>query len=147
MTKAEQDLEEEMVEFLDESHSELTEKQKKLPPEIQKSILKKKGKTTSDKKEEKDENKEKSEAKKGLWENIRDKKKRMGKNYKPAKPGDKDYPDPKALKKAQESSKKKKESKGNDEAGYPPKCKEGYEEKDGKCVPMSESSWKKKKKK
>ena len=46
--------------------------------------------------------------KKGLWENIRDKKKREGKNYKPAKPGDKDYPDPKAMKKAQESSKKKK---------------------------------------
>lgn len=52
-----------------------------------------------------------SEAKKGLWENIRDKKKREGKNYRPAKPGDKDYPDPDALKKAQESSKKKKEKK------------------------------------
>jgi hypothetical protein len=52
-----------------------------------------------------------SDAKKGLWENIRDKKKREGKNYRPAKPGDKDYPDPKALKKAQESSKKKKEKK------------------------------------
>ena len=52
-----------------------------------------------------------SKAKKGLWENIRDKKKREGKNYRPAKPGDKDYPDPDALKKAQESSKKKKEKK------------------------------------
>ena len=31
-----------------------------------------------------------------LWENIRKKKKRMGKNYKPAKPGDKDRPDKKA---------------------------------------------------
>ena len=49
-----------------------------------------------------------SESKKGLWENIRDKKKREGKNYKPAKPGDKDYPDPKALKKAQKSSEEKK---------------------------------------
>lgn len=29
----------------------------------------------------------------GLWENIRKKKERMGKNYKPAKPGDKDRPD------------------------------------------------------
>jgi len=29
----------------------------------------------------------------GLWENIRKKKDRMGKNYKPAKPGDKDRPD------------------------------------------------------
>ena len=55
-----------------------------------------------------------SEAKKGkpgLWENIRRKKARMGKNYKPAKPGDKDYPDEKSLKKAQKSSKEKKESK------------------------------------
>lgn len=41
------------------------------------------------------------EAGKGLWYNIQKKKERMGKNYKPAKPGDKDYPDPKALKKAQ----------------------------------------------
>lgn len=49
-----------------------------------------------------------SEAKKGLWENIRDKKKREGKNYKPAKPGDKDRPDPKAYKKAQEPKKKSK---------------------------------------
>lgn len=30
----------------------------------------------------------------GLWENIRKKRERMGKNYKPAKPGDKDRPDP-----------------------------------------------------
>lgn len=29
----------------------------------------------------------------GLWENIRRKKERQGKNYKPAKPGDKDRPD------------------------------------------------------
>jgi hypothetical protein len=29
----------------------------------------------------------------GLWENIRKKKEKMGKNYKPAKPGDKDRPD------------------------------------------------------
>jgi hypothetical protein len=37
----------------------------------------------------------------GLWENIRKKKEREGKNYKPAKPGDPDRPDPEALKKAQ----------------------------------------------
>lgn len=37
----------------------------------------------------------------GLWENIRKKRERMGKNYKPAKPGDKDRPDPEAWKKAQ----------------------------------------------
>jgi hypothetical protein len=39
--------------------------------------------------------------KKGLWENIRDKKKRMGKNYRPAKKGSSDYPDKKAYEKAQ----------------------------------------------
>lgn len=40
-------------------------------------------------------------AKPGLWENIRKKKQREGKNYRPAKPGDKDRPDPKSWKKAQ----------------------------------------------
>jgi len=33
-------------------------------------------------------------SKPGLWENIRKKREREGKNYKPAKPGDKDRPDP-----------------------------------------------------
>jgi hypothetical protein len=42
-----------------------------------------------------------SVAKPGLWENIRKKKEREGKNYKPAKKGDKDRPDPDAWKKAQ----------------------------------------------
>jgi hypothetical protein len=42
-----------------------------------------------------------SEAKKGLWYNIQKKKERLGQNYKPAKPGDKDYPKQDALKKAQ----------------------------------------------
>jgi hypothetical protein len=32
-------------------------------------------------------------SKPGLWDNIRKKKEREGKNYKPAKPGDKDRPD------------------------------------------------------
>ena len=36
-----------------------------------------------------------------LWENIRKKKEREGKNYKPAKKGDKDRPDPEAWKRAQ----------------------------------------------
>jgi hypothetical protein len=40
---------------------------------------------------------------KGLWYNIQQKKKRMGKNYKPAKPGSKDRPTQEALKKAQGS--------------------------------------------
>jgi hypothetical protein len=35
----------------------------------------------------------------GLWENIRKKKDREGKKYRPAKPGDKDRPDPKQWKK------------------------------------------------
>jgi hypothetical protein len=38
-----------------------------------------------------------------LWENIRKKKERMGKNYKPAKPGDPDRPSKDAFKKAQSS--------------------------------------------
>ena len=40
-----------------------------------------------------------------LWENIRKKKQREGKNYRPAKPGDKDRPTPEALKKATEEKK------------------------------------------
>lgn len=35
----------------------------------------------------------------GLWENIRKKKEREGKKYRPAKPGDKDRPDPDQWKK------------------------------------------------
>lgn len=35
----------------------------------------------------------------GLWENIRKKKEREGKKYRPAKPGDKDRPDPETWKK------------------------------------------------
>jgi hypothetical protein len=40
-----------------------------------------------------------SSDKPGLWENIRKKRERMGKNYKPAKPGDKGRPDPEQWKK------------------------------------------------
>jgi hypothetical protein len=43
----------------------------------------------------------------GLWENIRKKKKRMGKNYKPAKPGSKDRPSKEAWKKAQSADEEK----------------------------------------
>jgi len=50
---------------------------------------------------------EDSEAKQGLWDNIRKKKKREGKDYRPAKPGDKDRPDEKSWKKAQKPKKKK----------------------------------------
>ena len=41
----------------------------------------------------------KAEDRPGLWENIRRKKEREGKNYKPAKPGDPNRPDPKQWKK------------------------------------------------
>lgn len=41
----------------------------------------------------------------GLWENIRKKKQREGDDYRPAKPGDKDRPDPEAWKKAQKPKK------------------------------------------
>jgi hypothetical protein len=42
-----------------------------------------------------------AKAKPGLWDNIRKKKERLGKKYKPAKKGDKDRPDPESWKKAQ----------------------------------------------
>ena len=107
---SEEELDEDILLFLDESEA-LTDKQKKLPKAIQESIKKKNGQKSDDDDDDDKEGEEESDAKKGLWENIRDKKKREGKNYRPAKPGDKDYPDPKALKKAQESSKKKKAKK------------------------------------
>jgi hypothetical protein len=50
----------------------------------------------------------KSGDKPGLWDNIRKKKEREGKNYKPAKRGDKDRPDPKMWKKLTKDSKKSK---------------------------------------
>jgi hypothetical protein len=43
----------------------------------------------------------------GLWENIRRKKEREGKNYKPAKKGDKDRPDPETWKKLTKENRKK----------------------------------------
>jgi len=47
----------------------------------------------------------------GLWENIRRKKEREGKNYRPAKPGDPDRPTKDALKKSQTPSEDKKKKK------------------------------------
>lgn len=60
---------------------------------------------------EKGETTEESDSKRGLWDNIRDKKKREGKKYRAAKPGDKDRPDQKSWKKAQEPKKKKSKTK------------------------------------
>jgi hypothetical protein len=44
--------------------------------------------------QEDDDNETEAGNKPGLWDNIRKKREREGKNYKPAKPGDKDRPDP-----------------------------------------------------
>lgn len=46
----------------------------------------------------------------GLWENIRKKKEKMGKNYRPAKPGDKDRPNPEQWKKLTDTKPKKKDN-------------------------------------
>jgi hypothetical protein len=159
ITKGSDMSDEEVLIFLDESEAELTKQQKSLPPALQKKILDKKGKKPKDKDKDKDK-KEESEAKRGLWDNIRDKKKRMGKNYRPAKPGDKDRPDSKSWKKAQ---KKKEDSKAAEEfkphkmydksgKAYTAKTKEdhlkmkkmGYTHEDPKM--KSESGYKKKKK-
>jgi hypothetical protein len=43
---------------------------------------------------ESDDDTTETTSKEGLWDNIRKKKDRMGKKYRPAKPGDKDRPDP-----------------------------------------------------
>ncbi len=109
--------EEELLKDLDESEAELSEKQKKLPPEIQKQILKKKGKDpkNTDKKDSKKEvSEEKSEAKRGLWENIHRKRQRIkdGSGEKMRKKGDKGAPTEKQIKQAQ---KKKGESKAEEE--------------------------------
>lgn len=106
-------VEDDLLYDLDESESALTEKQKTLPPEIQKQILKKKGQKPSDKKDDKKEEKseaEEAEAKRGLWENIHRKRQRIkdGSGEKMRKKGDKGAPTEKQIKQAQ---KKKEEAK------------------------------------
>jgi len=76
ITKGSDMTDEEVIDFLDESEAELTKNQKKLPPALQKKILKNKksSKKNGDSKESsdtKEEAKDKSEAKRGLWDNIR----------------------------------------------------------------------------
>jgi hypothetical protein len=61
---------------------------------------------------------EESLARVGLWENIRRKKAREGKNYKPAKKGDADRPDEKSWKKAQKSKKKSESYHKNKKKSY-----------------------------
>lgn len=74
-------------------------------------------------------------AKPGLWENIRKKKEREGKNYKPAKKGDKDRPDPEAWKKAQNEEAEGKYEYQDTKTGevYTYKRK-GYYEKEGRTL-------------
>ena len=99
---------------------------------------------------------EECEAKRGLWDNIRRKKKRMGDKYRPAKPGDKDRPDEKSWKKAQKPKKKSKaaEPKPNGDethSEYMNRCvKAGYTKEE--CMKAheghsfkNEAGWKKKK--
>ena len=61
---------------------------------------------------------EESLARVGLWENIRRKKAREGKNYKPAKKGDPDRPDEKSWKKAQQPKKKSESYHKNKKKSY-----------------------------
>jgi hypothetical protein len=64
-------------------------------------------KVTKGEEEIEDNSESEDETEAGLWDNIRNKKKRMGKNYKPAKPGSKDRPSKKAWKKAQSADEEK----------------------------------------
>lgn len=72
-----------------------------------------------------------SQAKPGLWENIRKKKDREGKDYKPAKPGDKDRPDPEAWKKAQSEKFKYEDPKTGEVFTY---SRPGVYKKDGRIL-------------
>jgi hypothetical protein len=77
-----------------------------------------------------------SVAKPGLWDNIRKKKEREGKNYKPAKKGDSDYPDSESWKQAQ-SRFKYKDPKTGEVFTYE---RQGVYKKNGRyLVPSNES--------
>ena len=83
-------------------------------------------------------------AKQGLWDNIHAKKDDKKDDKKEEKLTDKEKKLPDAIKKS--ILDKKKKSKADEKAGYPPECNEGYVEKDGKCVPVSDSGYEDKKK-
>ncbi len=110
----------------------LTEKQKKLPKPLQEAILKKQGEEMKESESghhEKDKDKKKKKKSySSLWENIRKKKKRMGKNYKPAKPGDKDRPQKKAWDRAKSAEHEEKKN-FKPHMMYDPKTGKGYEAK------------------
>ena len=71
----------------------------------------------------------------GLWENIKKKKERLGKNYKPAKPGEKDRPDPKSFKEAQGKFKYKDPKTGE----YYYYERQGVYKKDGRSLVLIKS--------
>jgi hypothetical protein len=113
----------------------ISDKQKKLPPFIQKQIMKKKGKDTDNKDDkeddkDKDDKKEKKESKSkeelekeyaSLWKNIHEKRERIkrGSGEKMRKKGEKGAPTPEQLKKAKSKSPKKKSPfNDSDSAGY-----------------------------
>ena len=87
-----------------DGHKGLTDKQKNLPPHLQKAILKKGGKKSGEK-SEKDDKKEKEEKSEGagLWDNIRKKRARIksGSGEKMRKKGEKGAPTEDQVKKAQ----------------------------------------------
>jgi len=70
-------------------------------------------------------------AKPGLWENIKKKKDREGKDYKPAKPGDPDRPDPESWKKAQSGKFKYEDPKTGEIYTY---SRPGVYKKDGRIL-------------
>ena len=72
-----------------------------------------------------------SVAKPGLWENIRKKKEREGQDYKPAKKGDPDRPDPKSWKKAQKKKKNKDKSNAAEYQGRKVKLGKPFRTPDG----------------
>lgn len=74
-----------------------------------------------------------SDSKQGLWDNIRKKKKREGKNYRPAKPGDKDRPSKESYEKAQKPKKKSKAFKTCDSCKTPKSCAEAGQCKNSKA--------------
>ena len=87
-----------------DGHQGLTDKQKNLPPHLQKAILKKAGQKKGEK-SEKDDKKEKEEKSEGagLWDNIRKKRARIksGSGEKMRKKGEKGAPTEDQVKKAQ----------------------------------------------
>lgn len=86
-----------------DGHKGLTDKQKNLPPHLQKVILKKGGKKSGEKSEKDNKKKEEKSEGAGLWDNIRKKRARIksGSGEKMRKKGEKGAPSEEQVKKAQ----------------------------------------------